>query len=50
MLFLNGKWFGSDMATNGEKITAMYYLGEKIWQALSKYWRRKEKWKRNQKW
>lgn len=50
MLWFNGQKIGSTLLINGEKVSAIYYLGQRIWQAISKYWRRDDKWRQNQKW
>ena len=41
---------GSCVVIFGKVATMIAYNGKIIWQAISKYWRRKDKWKRNQKW
>lgn len=45
-----GKIFGAAISIGGRLISTLAYNGKIIWQAISKYWRRKDKWKRNQKW
>lgn len=41
---------GSFTAVFGKVVTMIAYKGKVIWQSISKYWRRNDKWKRNQNW
>jgi hypothetical protein len=41
---------GSFLSIFGNVVSMIAYNGKIIWQSISKYWRRKDKWKGNQKW
>jgi hypothetical protein len=41
---------GSVAVIFGKVVTMIATNGKIVWQAISKYWRRKDKWKRNQNW
>ena len=50
MLVFKGEKFGPKQSLKGRRMSSLWLEGKKIWGAVSKYWRRTEKWKRNQKW
>ncbi len=50
MLFFRGEYFGAVQSYKDKIIASMVFRGAKIWQSISKYWRRTDKWRRDQKW